>query len=282
MSRLGTVGLCALVLVFFAVVVQAAESDPFADSGNAATAAEADDEAMPAEDENEVEAPPAKADDAKAPVAEILPEGIRPIEVAAPREATWRAKILMTLEAPTEFDFTELPLTDVVKYLSDKHEIEIQLDTKALEAASIGIDTPVTRSLRGISLRSFLRLMLGALDLTYTVKDGVLLITTPEVAKRETIVRIYPVGDLIAADAKKKKDHDFATLIEVIKGTALPDTWQDAGGIGRIEPWVLGQSLVIRQTLAIHDEIEPLLAGLRRSRDVEARRNGDEAIVDNR
>jgi hypothetical protein len=107
------------------------------------------------------------------------------------------AKIRAALDGETSFEFTELPLTDVVKYLSDKHDIEIQLDTKVLEEASIGIDTPVTRSLKGITLRSALRLMLGALDLTYVIKDEVLLITTPDKASNELSTKVYPVADLV-------------------------------------------------------------------------------------
>ena len=39
------------------------------------------------------------------------------------------------------------------------HKIEIQLDTKALGDVSIGTDTPVTKNLKGVSLRSALRMM---------------------------------------------------------------------------------------------------------------------------
>ena len=46
------------------------------------------------------------------------------------------------------------PVSDVVTYLKDYHHIEIQLDRKAREAASIGEETPVTRQLDGITLRS--------------------------------------------------------------------------------------------------------------------------------
>ena len=62
------------------------------------------------------------------------------------------AKIRAALDEETKFDFNELPLQDVVLYLKDRHHIEIQLDTKVLEEASIGVETPVTRNLQGITL----------------------------------------------------------------------------------------------------------------------------------
>jgi hypothetical protein len=107
------------------------------------------------------------------------------------------ARIREQLAEPTTMDFIETPLEQVVDYLKDLHGIEIQLDTKALEEAGVGSDVPVTRTLKGISLRSGLRLMLGAMDLTYVIKDEVLLITTTEVADQELVTKAYPVADLV-------------------------------------------------------------------------------------
>ncbi len=107
------------------------------------------------------------------------------------------AKIRKALEEPTKMDFTETQLSDVVNYLKDYHHIEIQLDLKALEDASIGPETPVTRRLDHITLKSALRIMLGALDLTYIIKNEVLLITTPDKASNELTTKVYPVGDLV-------------------------------------------------------------------------------------
>ena len=106
-------------------------------------------------------------------------------------------RIKKALEETTSMEFVETPLSDVIDYLKDLHKIEIQLDTKALEDAGAGSDTPITKNLKGISLRSALRLMLGGLDLTYVVKDEVLLITTPEKAGSELVTKVYPVADLV-------------------------------------------------------------------------------------
>jgi hypothetical protein len=107
------------------------------------------------------------------------------------------ARIRKQLDQPTTIEFVDAPLQDVVDYLKDLHDIEIQIDTKALEDASIGADTPVTRNLKGITLKSALRLMLGAMDLTYVIKNEVLMITTPEKAGNELVTKVYPVADLV-------------------------------------------------------------------------------------
>jgi ferric-dicitrate binding protein FerR (iron transport regulator)/tetratricopeptide (TPR) repeat protein len=87
------------------------------------------------------------------------------------------------LRSPTHLEFVEAPLQDVIDYLKDLHGIEIQVDKKALDDVGIANDTPITKQLKGISLRSALRLILRDLDLTYVIQDEVLLITTPEEAE---------------------------------------------------------------------------------------------------
>jgi general secretion pathway protein D len=67
-----------------------------------------------------------------------------------------------------------------------------------LADAAITEDTPVTSILRGISLRSALRLMLGELKLTYVIENEVLTITTPEDAESHLFTRVYDVRELLA------------------------------------------------------------------------------------
>jgi hypothetical protein len=107
------------------------------------------------------------------------------------------ARIRSALGDPTTIQFVETPLQEVVDYLKDLHGIEIQLDRKALEEARIGSDTPVTQTLKGISLRSALRHMLGAMELTYVIRDEALVVTTSERAAAEISARVYPVADLV-------------------------------------------------------------------------------------
>lgn len=107
-------------------------------------------------------------------------------------------KILAALEEPTILEFIETPLTDVISYLKDLHQIPIVLDRRALDDGGIGTDTPITQeSLRGLSLKSALRIMLRDLDLTYVIDDEVLQITTVEEADSRLVTKVYPVADLV-------------------------------------------------------------------------------------
>ena len=106
-------------------------------------------------------------------------------------------RIFKALQEPTTIEVAEMPLKDVISYLQETHNIPIVLMTKKLEEAGIQPDVPVTKTLRGITLRSALRLILKELELTYIVRDEVLQITTPEDAEGQLITKVYPVGDLV-------------------------------------------------------------------------------------
>ncbi len=119
---------------------------------------------------------------------------------AAPKAQTPEQRIEVALCESTNLEFVETPLQDVLDFLKDVHKVEIQLDSQALDAASIGSDTPITRNLKNITLAAALKHVLAPLGLTYVVRDEVLLITTPEAARGMVDVRVYKVGDLVLGD----------------------------------------------------------------------------------
>ncbi|NQU24828.1 MAG: VWA domain-containing protein [Candidatus Nealsonbacteria bacterium] len=122
-------------------------------------------------------------------------EKYRSMDVARRRPA--ERKILEALDSPTQIEFIETPLRDLFDYLEDFHDIEIEIDERALNAVGLNAGIPITRHLKGISLRSALRLILRELDLTYTVRDEVLLITTPEEIEHLMTTKVYPVVELV-------------------------------------------------------------------------------------
>jgi uncharacterized protein with von Willebrand factor type A (vWA) domain len=109
-------------------------------------------------------------------------------------------KIEEALASPlvgTGLQFTDVPLEQVVASLRDQYDMEVQIDTPALDDIGLSPDELVTVDLRNVTLRSALRFMLSQLQLTYVIRDEVLMITTPEEAETELIVKVYPVADLV-------------------------------------------------------------------------------------
>jgi hypothetical protein len=176
-------------------------------------------------------------------------------------------RIEKALDEPTALDFSETPLSDVIQFFKEKHRIEIQLDKKALDDAGVGLDTPMTRSLNGVSFRSALNLMLRDLDLTYTIRDEVLLITTRDAADEILLTKIYDVADLVTfRDERNQRWEDYETLIDVITTTVVPQSWDEVGGPGSIAPGSFGSAkvLIVSQTCVAHREIAKLLEDIRK------------------
>src|SRR4029079_4123995 len=109
-------------------------------------------------------------------------------------------KIDKALRSPLHtngLDFVETPLKDVVEQMATDYGIPIQLDKTALDEVGVNEDQPVNVNLHNVSLRSALRLMLKNLQLTYIIQDEVLMITTPDAAQKNLVVKVYPVADLV-------------------------------------------------------------------------------------
>jgi hypothetical protein len=104
--------------------------------------------------------------------------------------------IMKVLDEPTDMDFVETPLKDVVQAISVRRDnIPIQLDDKSITDAGGSADTPITFQLRGVSLKSALRLMLHAHDLDFVLSHDVLVITS---AEKPRTLRKFEVADLLS------------------------------------------------------------------------------------
>ncbi len=181
-------------------------------------------------------------------------------------QTTAEKRIEAALQSPTQLEFIKTPLQDVIDYLKDQHHIEIQIDTRALSDVGIGTDTPVTKNLKGVSLRSALQLMLRELGLTHTIQDEVLLITTFEEAETHLTTVVYPVADLGFRDKSGETWIDFDSLIEMITSTVKPTTWDEVGGPGTIAPQSIGNThaIVVFQTQEVHRELVKVLKQIRK------------------
>jgi hypothetical protein len=113
-------------------------------------------------------------------------------------------KISKALDKNMDFDLDEnTTFEDLFNMIKDKNPgINLAVDTSQYGPAERGItsSSSVVREpikLNGIKLRSALRIILSEHDLTYCIKNEVLLITTIEEAKKYMSVKVYPMADLV-------------------------------------------------------------------------------------
>lgn len=183
-------------------------------------------------------------------------------------------EILVALNQTTSLTLRQSRLDAFVNEIALLAGIQIQIDGMALNDANVALDTPISVNVENVTLRNTLDIGLRPLDLRWVIANDMVMITTKDVADDMTEVRVYPVRDLVMYG--KGPNADFNMLIDLIQNTIKPDTWTDTGGPGSIERFPKNYSLVVGQTREVHEQIELLLAQLRRVSD----RHGVWGIVD--
>ena len=114
--------------------------------------------------------------------------------LAAPRDRALDRRL-------PEMKFTGVTLGDAIDFVRDVGGVNIHVNWKALEEQNVTADTPVNVRLRSVSLRKVLGLLLteasGSDALTFYVDEGVVEVTTRELADKKVFTKIYPVDDLV-------------------------------------------------------------------------------------
>jgi len=211
---------CAVLLLAITLVVapgvsrspagaQGPERDPFAEEPSAEVKPEkpkVEDPFGPSASKADAQAGPTTAE-VRAP-AKARPKRRKGKAAATPKLPLRYGEkaVIEALAEPTEMEFIETPLDDVLAHLQNKHRIHVRRDRKALDDVGIGTDTPITISLSGVPLDVALKTMLRDLDLTFTVRDGMLLVTTLEEEETTLLTRTYDVTDLVLPIGDKRYD----------------------------------------------------------------------------
>lgn len=225
-------------------------------------------------------------------------------QASAASQATLQEKLNQRID----LDVVEMPLKDICIMLGENNRLQIHLQLKKLEEASVSADTPVTKTFKQVRLSTVLELMLKDLELTYVEKDGLLLITTPEDAETTMEIRVYDCRDILAmatpigadklvvpaarpADPKANtgfdpfsrrnaegvrpiSEHDVRAtrLISLVEANVDADSWRSVGGPGEISEF--NGLIVVTQTAQTHEKVERLLDMLRQAAGLDATKPG--------
>ena len=230
--------------------------------------------------------------------AQAQQEAEKPI--GSPAE-TPEERIEKALARPMDLDFDEMPLKEVLATIQEMAKVPVIISVKKLEEAAINLETPVNFHLKGVSLKSALRLMLEELRLAYLIEDEVLKITTPEDTGSRLHVRVYDCRELLnlpetkigplqetlkvppplgsggssgapptpAAPTSRRKPVIPNDLVGVVQGTVDPDCWEEVGGPGSAREYK--GMLVVSQTSEVHGKLEKLLNLMYSSADLEGK-----------
>lgn len=147
----------------------------------------------------------------------------------APRAFATTGRQLNNTVVP-EVNFNGVAIADAIDFIRDVSGANIVVNWKALEQAGVTRDATVTLRLRSVSMRKALDLILaeagGGDKLGFWLDQGVIEITTRELADAKMYVRIYPIDDLIMDIP------DFADAPDFSLNSTSNNTAQNPGGAG--------------------------------------------------
>jgi type II secretory pathway component GspD/PulD (secretin) len=189
-----------------------------------------------------------------------------------------------------EMNFEGIAFSDAIDFLRDITQMNFFVDWRALEAAGIDRNAPVTVRVRDVAVSKALRLVLdnvggGTVKLGYAVDGNVLNVSTAEELAKNVITRVYDIRDLIVEipdftavpaaplpqtrpDPAKQRADRIKEVMDLIQETVAADSWREAGGTVGAMRQIQGQ-LIVTQTPENQQQIATLLAQLREPRGVQ-------------
>lgn len=202
------------------------------------------------------------------------------------------------LDAKASFHAEHAGLKDLPGALEKVLDTPVLLKSKKMEEAAISPDTPLSYRLKGVKVRTGLRLILEDVGLTYFINDAVIVLTTPEDASQHEVTRVYDCRDLLkvptavprkplvwhpskglggasesetpnkAAPKSVMLDNDYTVddLIDIITSNVHPDSWDFNGPENLLDFKGL---VVVTHTQEVHEDIEKLLNQLHKAAGLE-------------
>ena len=147
-------------------------------------------------------------------------------------------------------------MKDGILFLGDQHRINILIDQASLSDEGISDEAPITLSMKDVTLKSVLQKILKPLSLSYSFREGHLLIETKAAQDDSSF---YPSTLYSLKQFPGAAEHILDTIQETVAGP-----WVDLDGTGG-EMMVFGDSiLVVRHHLHVQESIALLLHDLQK------------------
>lgn len=168
------------------------------------------------------------------------------------------------LDQKIELNFQQQPRREILKEIAKRAGFNIAIDPESVREVAEQMESLVDLKVKNETVSTTLDRLIEPLNLGFAVKHDVVLIAAQDKllpAPEEFTVKTYDVADLVNVGNGMP---DFAPLIERIKKTVLPTSWERKEATATIRPFNSTLSIVVRQTVPGHAAIERLLEKARR------------------
>lgn len=206
------------------------------------------------------------------------------------------------LQERVNLDYDNQPLGDVLKALAKQLQVQVHIQWNWIEDEGGTREAPVTIRLQGVRASTALELVLQSVensDLTYVLRDNVIVITTQSQAENSWRPQIYDVRDLLNDSAPQQaaagptqgpgglaggmmpgvglggmpsgamSAGPAEELVAFLTTAVAPRSWMKEGGSGQIAHY--RGFLVVRNDPWVLEEIGKLLEAMREARSLSTR-----------
>jgi hypothetical protein len=208
-------------------------------------------------------------------------------EIMEKREAklnTKEAAVMKILGSQMSADFTGMSLRQGLEYLNQKTGLLILPDPQSLKDANADLDEQINfKSSSKLSVRAILRKILADKGLSYTVNENGVDVVTVEKARNSTVVRTYPIMDLITpirpqpqlvydpfsgrfvpnvpgTGVPTQKQIAAAQIVDLLRSSVDPSYWAPTGP-GTISFNEITGTLVIRASAEVQFQVSGAIYG---------------------
>ena len=151
--------------------------------------------------------------------------------------------------------YRDVALSEVLSDLAEKNDVVIRIDKATLDKARIRTRIPVSIRLTNQKFGQVLDALLARLNLTWTLQNGVISITTKSKAEALLKTAVFDVRDLCKDNSKSEALRE-ALLVN------SSDQWEETGGAGVIS-FAKPGTMVVHQTEKMLDNVSRLLEAYR-------------------
>lgn len=120
------------------------------------------------------------------------------------------------LSTRIDVDYRATPLVDVFASLRDRLDVNLHAKWTNILRTGIEKDSPITMQLKGIPAATVIRMVTEQASeeaelepIGFTIRDGILLVSTQRDIDRFTVTKVYDVEDLLVKDANFPDAPDF-------------------------------------------------------------------------
>ncbi len=204
---------------------------------------------------------------------QLLDDLRSPIDPDRLRAALTELDAQQTLDKKISLNSDNLAFDGFIDFIRESTGVDIDVNWSALELVGIDQDSLVSVSLKEVPAEQLLRLVLEQVSADafdddkagFTVRDGVVVVSTLRELKVQTETRVYDARDLVGRGRDRNGLVEQLTVL-IQETVGNPDEWLDEESLLT----ALDSSLVIKTTPDNHAQVMQLLTKLRTPMDQNA------------